>query len=193
MENYRGYINLMKLNGVQFLTVNGKPSLVIPVGMNDIRVEKNDQTGAMSATIGVKADAVGDRYREVERQNHQHETGWDESKLTSHQLIRTYSKDYRDKLFARVKEMLRKDNSDQQIIDKMSQVLRRDGSEGMAALDNKRGWDKLCWQELDRRSRIGRLSVNEGRNIEVRTSQAVQAEEYVPDLTTAQDYDDLPF
>lgn len=190
MANYNGYINLFRFNGVQFLNVNGKPSIVIPTVMNDIKVEKNDQTGALSATIGIKADAVGENYREKEKQNHQNEQGWNESKLTSHQLVRTYSKDYREKLFARLKELLLKENDYTQLIEKMEKVLRKDGSEGIASVDNERGWEKLLWQELDRRSRVGRLSQNVSRNVAVNTAPTAEAGD-VTDIPS--EVDDMPF
>lgn len=191
--NYNGYINLFQLSGVQFLNVNGKPSIVIPTGMNDIKVQKNEKTGALSATLGIKAESVGDRYREVERQNHQGEQGWDESKLTSHQLIRSWSKEMREKLFARLKEQIQKENDYAQLMEKMDKVLRKDGSEGVASVENERAWEKLLWQELDKRSRVGRLSQNINRSVEV-NSASVNVAAQEADFTTPQyTEEELPF
>lgn len=191
MANYNGYINLFKLSGVQFLNVNGKPSIVIPAGVNDIKVEKNEQTGAMSAILGIKADAVGDKYREKERMNHQGEAGWDESKLTSHQLVRTWSKTMREKIFPRLKEQMLKDYQWDQLMPMMERVLRKDGSEGIPSVDNERAWEKLCWQELDKRSRVGRLSANITRTVEVDTAPTATADEANYDFPASDD--DLPF
>ena len=191
--NYNGYINLFQLSGVQFLNVNGKPSIVIPTAPNDIKVQKNEKTGALSATLGIKAESVGNRYREVERQKHQGEQGWDESKLTSHQLIRSWSKEMREKLFARLKEQIQKECDYAQLMEKMDKVLRKDGSEGVASVENERAWEKLLWQELDKRSRVGRLSQNINRSVEV-NSASVNVAAQEADFTAPQyTEEELPF
>lgn len=189
--NFNGYINLFQFAGTQYLTVNGTPCVVIPAGRDNIRVEKNEQSGNLSATVGIKAESVGEQYRNKERENHQHEQGWDESKLTSHLLIRTYQKDFREKCFAHIKEQILKDKKWDEIIPMMEKVLKRDGSEGIASVDNDHAWEKLCWQELDRRSRIGRLSANIARTVEAQASATVEAQN--ADLDTPFDDSDLPF
>lgn len=191
MANFNGYINLMQFAGTQYLTVNGTPCIVIPAGRNNIRVEKNEQSGNLSATVGIKADSVGEQYRTKERENHQNDIGWDESKLTSHLLIRTYQKDFREKVFARIKEQILKEKKWEEIIPMMEKVLKRDGSEGIASVENERAWQKLCWQELDRRSRIGRLSQIISRTVEAQASGAVNAQE--ANIDAPFDESDLPF
>lgn len=191
MANFNGYINLMQFAGTQYLTVNGTPCIVIPAGRNNIRVEKNEQSGNLSATVGIKADSVGEQYRTKERENHQNDIGWDESKLTSHLLIRTYQKDFREKVFARIKEQILKEKKWEEIIPMMEKVLKRDGSEGIASVENERAWQKLCWQELDRRSRIGRLSQVVSRTVEAQASGAVNAQE--ANIEAPFDESDLPF
>lgn len=191
MANFNGYINLMQFAGTQYLTVNGTPCIVIPAGRNNIRVEKNEQSGNLSATVGIKADSVGEQYRTKERENHQNDIGWDESKLTSHLLIRTYQKDFREKVFARIKEQILKEKKWEEIIPMMEKVLKRDGSEGIASVENERAWQKLCWQELDRRSRIGRLSQVVSRTVEAQASGAVNAQE--ANIDAPFDESDLPF
>lgn len=190
--NFNGYINLFQLNGVEHLTVNGKACIVIPTGANNLQVQRNEQTGSLSCLLGIKADEVGDAYREKERENHRFDQQWDESKATSHQLIRTYNKEYREKLFTRLKEILLQENDEMAILERMQKVLRRDGSEGVASMENNRGWEKMLWQELDRRSRIGRLSANIQRNTTVNSAPAAQITgTAVP--TNYQEEDDLPF
>lgn len=191
MANFNGYINLMQFAGTQYLTVNGTPCIVIPAGRNNIRVEKNEQSGNLSATVGIKADSVEEQYRTKERENHQNDIGWDESKLTSHLLIRTYQKDFREKVFARIKEQILKEKKWEEIIPMMEKVLKRDGSEGIASVENERAWQKLCWQELDRRSRIGRLSQVVSRTVEAQASGAVNAQE--ANIEAPFDESDLPF
>ena len=181
----------MQFAGTQYLTVNGTPCIVIPAGRNNIRVEKNEQSGNLSATVGIKADSVGEQYRTKERENHQNDIGWDESKLTSHLLIRTYQKDFREKVFARIKEQILKEKKWEEIIPMMEKVLKRDGSEGIASVENERAWQKLCWQELDRRSRIGRLSQVVSRTVEAQASGAVNAQE--ANIEAPFDESDLPF
>lgn len=194
--NFNGYINLLRLNKAEYLTVNGKPSIVIPCAVNDIRVEQRENNGnvSMSALLSIKADEVGENYRAKERQNHQYEQGWDDSKLTSHQLIHTYSKDYREKLFARLKEKTLKEQEEMDILERMQKVLRRDGSEGTASLENQRGWEKLLWQELDRMSRVGRLSANAPRTSTINTAPAAEAvTEITAEGTCGNWEDDMPF
>lgn len=193
MANFNGYINLFNLSGVQYLTVNGIPSVVIPAAKNSIRVEKNERTGNLSATLGIKADAVGDSYRAKERENHVNEPGWDESRLTSHQIIRTFPKDIREKLFEKMKTDMLTRYKWEELMPMMEKVLRRDGSEGIPSIDNARGWEKLLWQELDRRSRIGRLSQNIDRTVTAQTTTAVEAQQADYNLVPSFGDSDLPF
>ena len=192
--NFNGYINLFQFNKVQFLTVNGVPSIVIPCAVNGIKVEQREQDGGktLSAIVGIKADAVGDAYREKERLNHQSEPGWDESKLTSHQLIHSYPKEYREKLFARLKEKMLADLDEMTILERMEKVLKRDGSEGHADMNNTVGWNKLLFRELDSRSRIGRLSANVVRTTAVSTAPAAESGDPI-EITDGVNWDDMPF
>ena len=191
MANFDGYINLFSLSGVQFLTVNGQPSIVIPAAKNNLQVTKNERTGTLSCLLGIKAEEVGEAYRQKERENHQGEQGWDESKLTSHKLIRTWKKDFREKLFARLKEQLMKENEWDKLMERMERVLRKDGSEGIPSVDNERGWEKLLWQELDNRSSIGRLSQKVDRNVNVNAAPSATASEAEYDVPVTED--DMPF
>jgi hypothetical protein len=192
MTNFNGYINLMQLNKVQYLNVNGKPSIVIPCAVNDIRVEQRENNGnvSLSALLSIKADEVGQAYRDKERENHRYDTDWNDSKATSHQLVHTYSKAYREKLFERLKEKILKEQDEMTILERMEKVLKRDGSEGHADLNNRRGWEKILWQELDRISRIGRLSCNTPRISTINTAPTAEASNINP---TDNQEDEYPF
>lgn len=193
IPNLNGYINLFNLSGVQYLTVNGIPSIVIPAAKNSIRVEKNERTGSLTANLSIKADAVGDQYRAKERENHANDPNWDESRLTSHQLIRTFPKDVREKIFEKMKNEMLTKYKWEELMPMMERVLRKDGSEGIPSIDNARAWEKLLWQELDRRSRIGRLSQNIDRTVTAQATTTVDAQEADYNAVPAFDDSDLPF
>ncbi len=186
-ENLNGYIDLCRMRGVQYLTVNGQPSLVIPTEQNKIKVT-NGKRG-LSAFMRIKCDAVSESYREKEYNNNKDREGWDESRLTSHIIIRTFDKEQREKIFSALKEQILGTWEPQKIVDEMGKLLKRDGSEGVPGSGNERGWEKLLWRELENGCRIGRLS--SVRNVaaapaaEVADAPAVEA--------TSDDNDDLPF
>jgi hypothetical protein len=187
-ENLNGYIDLCKLKGVQYLTVNGQPSLVIPTAANKIKVSSDSR--GLSAFMRIKCDAVSDSYREKERENHQGEEGWDESRLTSHIIIRAFDKAQREKIFSALKEQIIGTWEQSKILEEMGKLLKRDGSEGTATMGNVRGWDKLLWHELESGCRIGRLSSSNRSAVAAPAAEVTDAP--APD-EEIEDMDDLPF